>query len=482
MLCNLQVDINGEQSFFVDKNILADYSNRVSKLLPKITNNSKIVFDDFPGGCQSFELITRFCYNNGSIDVNPSNIFLLHRGSIFMGITSLIKQTDLYLEGIHCWTWSEFVNGLKQCQILYPFMHNSLVFQDFLNTLLGNLTVPNYESSSCPSSSNSSSFRFSASDISPKCSRFITHVDYWKFDDLSFLNIGLFENLIKKMISLHIDHPTICSFIFHYQKAKFLSCYSHDQKCRFTETNINLLSLLNGRAILCRTLLDVFGMSLSLNLNMNERLKLENFLGSQLDEFTINDLLVRGKKKAAYDVDLILRLIRNFLLERRINGFFVHRVKKVGLLIDLFMLEVAPDKFLKPYKFLALAMALPDISRVSHDRLYYAIDLYLKANQGLNEEQSTKLWSVLDLNKLSSMVKTRLKLARNGNTSILAFFKPKQQKGGVHNDLTIETFSRCVINTTENRKQGRIVAPKFMSKKSRLLDQCSAKSLPRLCH
>ncbi|KAK9057981.1 hypothetical protein SSX86_022821 [Deinandra increscens subsp. villosa] len=482
MLCNLQIDVNGEHLFFVDKNILADYSSRVSKLLPKLASNSKLVFGDFPGGPESFELITRFCYNNGTIDVTPSNIFLLHSSSTFMEITTLIKQTEMYLEGIHCWTWSEFVNGLQQCHTLYPFMKNSPIFQDFLNTLVGNLTIPSYESSSCPSSSDSSSFRFSSShDNSPKSSRFNTLLDYWKFDDLSFLNIALFENLIKSMISLHLDHPRICSFIFHYQKAKLLLCYSHDQKCRISETNINLLSLLNGSAFSCRALLDAFGMSLSLNLRTNERLKLENFLGSRLDEFTINDLLVRGKKKAAYDVDLVLRLIKGFLVERRINGFFILRVKKLGLLVDLFMLEVAPDPLLKPAKFLALAMALPDNSRESHDRLYHAIDMYLEVHRGISEEQNTKLWSVVDLNKLSCMARTGPNLARNGNTRLLPFGKQNKVKWRVYNDIRV---SRCVNKTENKNKVLRATkdTPKFMPKKSRMLDPFSAKSLPRLCH
>ncbi|XP_076920181.1 BTB/POZ domain-containing protein At3g22104-like [Bidens hawaiensis] len=474
MICNIQVDVNGEQLFFVDKDILAYYSNRVSKLYAKIINNAKLIFSDFPGGSEGFELITRFCYNNGTIEITPSNIFLLHSGGSFMEITTLIKQTELYLEGIHCWTWSDILSGLKQCNMLYSFLNKSPMFQVFLNTLLGNLTIPSYDSS-CPSSSNSSSFRFSTSDHSPKSSRCNTHIEYWKFDDLSFLNMNLFENVVKSMISLHLDTSRICALIFHYQKSKFFTCYSHDEKCKMVETNINLLSLVNGSAFSCRALLDAFGMSLSMNLRTNERLKLENLLGSRLDEFTVNDLLVRGKKKEVFDVDLIIQLIKSFLLEKRINGLFAHRVKKVGFLMDLLMLEVAPDPFLKPSKFLALAMALPDFARESHDGLYHAIDLYIEVHaRGLSEEQTTKLWSVINLNKCS-MVKTRLNLSLNENMRLLPFdHKQNRFKGSMNNDYRVLG------------KQGSKVTqdtPKFVPKKSRILvDPCNAKSLPRLCH
>lgn len=481
MCCNLEIDVNGEHIFFLDKKILASYSNRVSKLLANFTGktrNPKLIFNDFPGGAESFELITSFCYNNGTIDITPSNIFFLHCGSTFMEITSLIMQTELYLEGNPFWNWSEFINCLKQFQILFPSI-NTFNFQDFLNTLLGNLTLPSYLTGSCPSSSNNSSFRFSSSDISPKSSRCNTHQDSWQFDDISFLNVNLFEKLINSMIFLHFDHPKICSFIFHYQKSKFFWCSLRDQKCKLSEITINLLSLINGSAYSCRSLLDAFGMSLSLNLRTAERSKLENLLGSRLDEFRINDLLIPSKKKEAYDVDLVMRLIKVFLLERRINGFFVHRAKKVGFLMDLFMLEVAPDPFLKPSKFLALAMALPDISRESHDRIYIAISLYLEAHQGLSEEQNKKIWNILDVNKLS--VVTSLDLARN--TKFLPFIRQNQFKIFLNDDFMVQKFSRRVKKTAE--KQGAKVTQnthKFIPRKLRTFDPFNVKSLPRLCH
>nr|GEZ60682.1 hypothetical protein [Tanacetum cinerariifolium] len=188
-------------------------------------------------------------------------------------------------------------------------------------------------------------------------------------------------------------------------------------------------------AFSCRALLDAFGMSLSLNMKKGERSKLENLLGSRLDEFTINDLLIRGKKKGAFDVGLILRLIKSFLLEIRINGLFVYRAKKVGFLMDLFMLEVAPDPLLKHSKFLSLAMALPKLSRESHDRMYHAINLYVQVHQDLCQEQTTKIWSALDLNKLSVATMRLLHLAKS--TKLLPFVKQNQFKVFLNDDFGV---------------------------------------------
>ena len=53
-------------------------------------------------------------------------------------------------------------------------------------------------------------------------------------------------------------------------------------------------------------------------------------------------------------------------------------LNKVATLMDLYIAEVAPDPYLKPSKFLALIVALPESARDSYDEVYRAIDMYLE--------------------------------------------------------------------------------------------------------
>nr|DAD38208.1 TPA_asm: hypothetical protein HUJ06_008849 [Nelumbo nucifera] len=102
-------------------------------------------------------------------------------------------------------------------------------------------------------------------------------------------------------------------------------------------------------------------------------------IGSQLDQATLDNLLVPSPPGVAYlyDVNLVLRFLRSFL---RGGGCWVFsaRLKKVGSLMDLYIAEVAPDSCLKPSKFVALAVALPESARDSHDGIYRAMDMYLE--------------------------------------------------------------------------------------------------------
>ncbi|KAK9284303.1 hypothetical protein L1049_023474 [Liquidambar formosana] len=123
LCCDLEVDVNGEETFIVDKKIICSFSRRLSKLFGKstgATRNLKVIFNDLPGGAKGFELMARFCYNSGTIEITPSNISLLHCVAHFMemnksvsGTLSLIEQTEKSLEEISYWTWAELLVALK---------------------------------------------------------------------------------------------------------------------------------------------------------------------------------------------------------------------------------------------------------------------------------------------------------------------------------------------------------------------------------
>ncbi|MEG7706537.1 hypothetical protein U2210_15635, partial [Listeria monocytogenes] len=81
----------------------------------------------FPGGAKCFELMSKFCYNSGKIEITPSNISHLHCAAQFMemkssvsGTHNLFEQTEKSIEEMSYWTWSELLITLKQCQVLLP--------------------------------------------------------------------------------------------------------------------------------------------------------------------------------------------------------------------------------------------------------------------------------------------------------------------------------------------------------------------------
>ncbi|KAF5746029.1 putative Root phototropism protein [Tripterygium wilfordii] len=416
--CDLQVDVNGEETFMVDKKIISSYSGRLRKLFGNsagTAKNLKVIFHDFPGGAESFELMSRFCYNNGRVNINPSNIYLLYCAAQFMemdfsvsGKHNLLEQTQKTLKEIGYWTWPELLVALKHCQELPMVENTSCVIEKCIDSLVGKMVFAS-ELSPCSSISSpeSSSFRVSCDTRSTESFKNCFSRATWWFQDLLVLSPSLVEMVIKAMIRRKFDHIIISKFIFYYQKAKVFTAKS--DKCKAIETVIDVLYTLNWNSISCKSLFGILQVALSLRISKCCRRKLESMIGFQLDQATLDNLLVPSLHGMSYlyDVNLILRIFKAFLHGGNSEVSF-EKLRKVSSLMDLYMAEVAPDPRLKASKFLALALALPDSARESHDEIYHAIDIYLEVHAGLLEEEKKKICFALNHDKLSSEARVHL--------------------------------------------------------------------------
>ncbi|KAJ6371936.1 hypothetical protein OIU77_002285 [Salix suchowensis] len=411
--CDLEVDVNGEETFMVDKKIIASYCGRLSKLFGKSTGsarNLKVIFNDFPGGAESFELMSRFCYNNSRTVINPSNISLLYSAAQFMemnisvsGTHNLLEETGKSLEEMKYWTWSELLTTTKKCQDLLPFPNSTGILEKCVDSLIGRITTSG-EPSPCPSTSSpdSSGARLSCDTRSTESLKNSFSRATWWFDDLLFLSTNLVGMVIEPMVSKKFDHAIISRFLFHYQKSK---CYTgtSDDKRKAVETVIDLLCILDWNSVSFKSLFGILRVALNCNIRKCSRTKLESMIGSQMDQATLDNLLIPSPHgmNYSYNVNLVLRFLKAFL-HGGISLVSPIQLRKVASLMDLYIAEVAPDPCLKPYKFLALAMALPDSARESYDGIYRATDMYLEVHTGLSEEEKMKICCPLNYEKLSA--------------------------------------------------------------------------------
>ncbi|XP_059661953.1 BTB/POZ domain-containing protein At3g22104 isoform X2 [Cornus florida] len=363
--------------------------------------------------------MTKFCYNNAKIEINPFNLSLLYCIAHFMemdksisGTVNLFEQTEKSLKEIRYWTWSELLVALKQCQELLPVSNSLGILQKCLDSLVGRLALSN-ETSPCPSTSSpdSSGLRFSCDTRSTESFKNSFFRTTWWFEDLVTLHPDLIEMVIKSLVSRKFDHSIISRFLFYYQKSRFITATS-DEKCKITEAVIDMLYSLDQATVSYKNLFGILRVALTLNIRKCCRNNLESMIGSQMDQATLDNLLVPSpiRTNYLYDVNLVLRLLRSFL-DRGICPVPLVRSKKVASLMDLYIAEVAPDPNLKPSKFLALISVLPDSARDTYDGIYHAMDMYLEVHSGLSEEEKMNICCGLNYKKLSSEVCSHL--ARN---------------------------------------------------------------------
>jgi hypothetical protein len=337
-----------------------------------------VIFNDFPGGAESFEFVSRFCYNDGRVAVMPSNVVFLHCAAKFMEVTKVLEQTEKCMEEIRYWAWPEVLLCLKQCQEVETSPEVDSLAAKLMDALVEKLCLtiemsPSSAGSAC--SPDSSLFRFSCDSKSTEsfknCSVRLT----WWFDEVLVLSSGLVEMFLKLMVLRKFDNLIISRFLFYYQKVKFCSASSHEKR-KILETIIDTLCVLDRSCVPCKSLFAVLRLALGLNINKSCMNKLEVMIGHQLDQATLDNLLVPSPSKSShlYYVNLVLRFTKAFLDGAR-SGL---QLKKVSSLIDQYIAEVAPDPCLKPSKFLSLITLVPDSARESHEDIYRAIDMYLE--------------------------------------------------------------------------------------------------------
>ncbi|XP_041009582.1 BTB/POZ domain-containing protein At3g22104-like [Juglans microcarpa x Juglans regia] len=371
------------------------------------------------------------------------------------GINKLQEQTEKSLEEISYWTWSELLVALKRWQDLLTVESSSGVIQRCLDSLAGRLALAT-EASPCPSTSSqdSSGFRFSCDTKSTESLKTSLSRATWWFDDLLILSPFLVEIVVKSMVAQKLDHVIISRFLLYYHKSKFCAATPHERR-KIIETVIETLYTLDGNSVSCKSLFQILRFSMTMNINKSTRNKLESMIGSRLDQSTLDNLLVPSAygTNYLYDVNLVLRLLKAFF-----RGLSSLPLKKVASLMDLYIAEVAPDPCLKPSKFQALAMALPDSARDSHDELYSAVDMYLQVHAGLSEEEKLKICCALNYEKLSADV--CIHLAQNMNfpaqTVVQVLISQQYQlKSLLHGTNNCRAYTDRFCTSTEVRSKGK---------------------------
>ncbi|KAL4573025.1 hypothetical protein LXL04_019818 [Taraxacum kok-saghyz] len=536
--CDLEVDVNGEETFFVHEKVVSSYCGKLRKLLGKSKyppKNLKVIFNDFPGGPESFELISRFCYNNGKIVINPYTAPRLFCTAHYMemnetvtGSHNLVEKTEKFLEEMKFWSWPELLYALKYVVV------SSKILQNCLDSLVARLIFAE-STPSCPSISSpeSSGLRLSTDSKSTESGQTQTRFlrSTWWFEDLvKVLTPDLVKSFVKSIVFHNFDHGVTSRFLVYYHKSRFPTA-GPKEKREITESVIDSLCLLNQNSVSCKNLFGILRVSSNLNINKISKTNLECMIGSRLDQATLDDILVPSPHGSnyLYDVNLVLQLVKYFLAGKDGGGGGGDLLKKVARLIDLYVAEVAPDPRLKPYKFLAIVKALPECARDSNDDVYNAIDIYLQVHKGLSDEEKTSICACLNYDKLSSQKYNHLMQNDKFPSKVTKMALEAQQlnlenlfldmdsqkrsalppcetetKDGRHTQVVL--YAKQVVPrggkmdiVNENEKmrahlegmQWRVVELEKVCKKmqtqmtkilkSRLSRQTSAKSLPRLC-
>ncbi|KAL9262604.1 BTB/POZ domain-containing protein [Drosera capensis] len=422
---DITIEVSGA-TFALHKFPLVSRSGKMRKLVAERHDPSTILIQllRVPGGAEAFELAAKFCYGI-DFEITSANVAQLCCISDYLQMTedfskdNLGSRAERYLNTIVCKNIEMCIDVLKQCENLLP-LADELKLVNRCVEAIASITSAEQIASSFSRLEYSSSGRLQMSKSSNKCEG-----DWW-IQDLSALRVDMYERVLTAMKCRGVRPESIGASLVNYAQKELTkkpSLWNSKTRPDFVvgqggqeqvvvETIVSLLPVEK----LTVPISFLFGLLRSAVMNGCDsacRRDLERRIGSQLDIAILDDLLIPSFSHASetmFDVDTVHRILVNFSQQDAPSGFdsdsgdcspSLTALFKVAKLLDNYLAEIAPDANLKFSKFMVIAESLPAHARSVHDGLYRAIDIYLKAHQGLTESDKRKLCKLIDYQKLS---------------------------------------------------------------------------------
>ncbi|CAN8256450.1 unnamed protein product [Cochlearia groenlandica] len=440
----IQVD---EQSFHLHKFPLLSRSGYLETLFSKASETTSVAkLHDIPGGPETFLLIAKFCYGV-RIDVTSENIVSLRCAAEYLqmsenyGDLNLIYLTESFLKENVFANWDESIKALESsCQEkVLPLAEELHIVSRCISSLaikascVEDTSLFNWPIQGASTNTNTTTMWNGIQTKSPS-------VNWW-FDDVSSsLDIQMYKRFIRSIESRGVKPSIVAASVTHYAKKNLplLGCsrhsgsseegtnygddtyYSHEDQRTLLE---DMVELLPGEKCVTSTkfLLRLLRTSMVLHANANTQDNLERKIGLQLDEASLEDLLIPNMGYSAetlYDIDSVHRILDKFMsafdssspscyniVEERHSlmgdSHLLKPIRKVASLIDGYLAEVASDENLKPSKFQEVGALIPEDVRPMDDGIYRAIDIYIKAHPWLTESEREQLCMLMNCQKLS---------------------------------------------------------------------------------
>ncbi|EPS74084.1 hypothetical protein M569_00668, partial [Genlisea aurea] len=457
--CNsgLQSDVTieiGEMSFHLHKFPLLSRSGLLEKMMGESIFRDGfsciLQLNQLPGGATGFELIAKFCYGV-KIELTSMNVVSLRCAAEYLQMTeeygegNMISQTESFLDDVFG-NWTDTIKALETCEEVLPFAEelgivsrciNSLAIKACSDQFLFNWPVAGGQDA------GKREFWNGISAAGPSAKQLPVSNDWW-YGDVSFLSLPLYKRLIRAVESGGMKPENIVGALVFYAKkyipqmnrqssfknptaGSTISIPSESDQGALLEEIVDLLPNEKG-VIHSRFLLRLLRTAMALQTSQNCRDNLEKRIGLQLEQASLEDLLIPNmgfSVETSYDIDCFQRILEHFmaaenqqasssvspciveeggsgqLMEGETAATSLSSLTMVANLVDSYLAEVAPDVNLKLPKFQALTAPVPDYARPISDGIYRAIDIYLKAHPWLTDSEREQICRTMNIQKLS---------------------------------------------------------------------------------
>ncbi|CAH8354832.1 unnamed protein product [Eruca vesicaria subsp. sativa] len=424
---DITIVVDGEP-FLLHKFPLVARCGKIRKLVAEMKDSSKPLSHtellDFPGGSNTFELAMKFCYGI-NFEITISNVVPLRCAAGYLEMTedhkedNLISRTETYLEQVVFRSLEKSVEALCSCELLHP--HDDIAEA----SRIPERCVEAIAMNACREQLVLGLSRLNRTSQRGDSSSPASSPEWW-IQDLSALRIDYYARVVSAMARTGLRSESIITSLMHYSQESLKGIRNRQERTKLDSGTIEneqrnvveaIVSLFPNEKVPLSFLFGMLRVGITINVSISCRHELEMRIAQQLERVSLDDLLIPVVQEgdSMYDVDTVHRILLCFLkriedeerkeddeTEESLIGSTCHgSLLKVGLIIDAYLAEIAPDPFLSLHKFTALIEILPDYVRVTHDGLYRAIDMFLKGHPLLTEQECKSLCKFVDTKRLT---------------------------------------------------------------------------------
>ncbi|XP_043726251.1 coleoptile phototropism protein 1-like [Telopea speciosissima] len=420
---NIKSDLTiqvGESIFHLHKLPMVARSGYLNRLVFRNRNSNSclnIQLDNLPGGFQSFKLVVKFCYGL-AVDLTATNVAPLYCAAHFLEMNeeleqgNLISKTETFLSFVIFASWKDTIQILNSCESLSSWADKLQIVRRCAESIAWK---------ACTDSQ-----ALSCGDDEAQCLNVLSNnmkdsidnnkgggaggdggqtvAESWWIEDVSLLIIDHFIMVIEDIKRKGMKPGLVGDCISHWA-AKWISrviVYDHlDVGQRVKIESLIRLIPTEKSSVSCNFLLHLLKVSLMINIDPALLSELERRAAEMLESCSAVDLVVKnyGDASTVYDVDLVTRVVEAYIDFASSNT--TSRIVAVARVVDEYLAIVARDSNLSVKNFQLLAEAFPEDARYCNDKLYRAIDTYLKAHPRLTEEQRVTVCKAMEYHKLS---------------------------------------------------------------------------------
>nr|POE61996.1 btb/poz domain-containing protein npy2 [Quercus suber] len=427
--------IVGDVKFYLHKFPLLSKSSRLQKLvvITNEENTDEVKISDIPGGPAAFEICVKFCYGM-TVTLNAYNVFAARCAAEYLEMHeaiekgNLIYKIDVFLTSSIFRSWKDSIIVLQTTKSLLPLSEDLKVVSNCIDSIATKACVDvskvdwsyTYNRKKLPEENgNDPNWNGVRNRLVPK--------DWW-VEDLCELENDLYKRVlmiikVKMIVSNDVIGAALKAYAYRrlpgFSKGMIQSgdMIKHES---IVDTIVWLLPAEKG-CVSCSFLLKLLKTSILMDSGEMAKDELIRRIGQQLEEASVNDLLIRASEEETtmYDVTTVQKIVQEFLMqdqnaeiESLEDSHELQETSKPGILsdasklmvaklIDGYLAEISKDANLPLSNFVDLAEMVSDISQPAHDGLYRAIDMYLKEHPGISKSERKRICKLMDCKKLS---------------------------------------------------------------------------------